>query len=216
MPHITRADVPPFPNFQNATIFPSFAECPLATDAPKDPNHYLIATVQEDMSFSDVPTFICKDRENVAFALKVHVTGGKFDIKALKKGITVIVKGAERGGVVDRKQGFVGALAEEIKVIPTNVGNLIFMSGNPLIVARDGYAAVDGDLEPSSDRAFCDGCGEDKKISELVKCGGCGCAWYCDKACQKKGWSNSGHKGDCKILNAVRTLDLGDRGWDKI
>ena len=68
------------------------------------------------MTFSDTPTFICKDRENVTFALKLHATGGNSDISRLKKGVTVVVKGAERSGVVDGKQGFVGALVEEIQV----------------------------------------------------------------------------------------------------
>ena len=31
--------------------------------------------------------------------------------------------------------------------------------------------------------------------------------------CQKKGWSEGGHKGDCKVLSAVAQLYLGDRGW---
>ena len=124
--------MPPFPNFQNATTFPSFAACPLATDAPEPPkyvgfsvlddiplttySHYLIATVQDDMTFSDTPTFICKDRENVAFALKLHVTGSSSDVSRLKKGVTVVVKGAERSGVADGKQGFVGALVDEVQV----------------------------------------------------------------------------------------------------
>ena len=68
------------------------------------------------MTFSDTPTFICKDRENVSFALKLHVTGSNSDVSQLKKGVTVVVKGAERSGVVDGKQGYVGALAEEVQV----------------------------------------------------------------------------------------------------
>jgi len=52
----------------------------------------------------------------VSFALKLHATGGTSDVSGLKKGVTVVVKGAERSGVVDGKQGFVGALVEELQV----------------------------------------------------------------------------------------------------
>ena len=47
------------------------------------------------------------------------------------------------------------------------------MSGNPLIVAK----SKGGDDET----VFCDGCGDEKKRTDLSKCKGCGEAWYCDK-----------------------------------
>ena len=56
------------------------------------------------------------------------------------------------------------------------MGNLIFMSGNPLIVATE---TKDGD----QDRGFCDGCGEEKPCQELSKCKGCESARYCGKVC---------------------------------
>ncbi|KAH8597702.1 hypothetical protein B0O99DRAFT_64928 [Bisporella sp. PMI_857] len=197
---------PRFPNFQNATTFPSFADLPHSTEAPKDPRHYLVATIHENMTFSDTATFICKDRTDTSFALKIHIPGpSSFDVKKLKKGMAVVVKGAERDGVKDGKQGFVGALADDINIIPTSLGNLIFMSGNPLIVAT----TKDRDEE----KGFCDGCGEEKSAKDLARCKGCESARYCGKECQKKGWVEGGHKTDCKVMKAVSNLDLGDRGW---
>jgi len=53
------------------------------------------------------------------------------------------------------------------------VGNLIFMSGNPLIVATEKGS------DPET--VFCDGCGEERKRVDLMKCKGCESAWYCKK-----------------------------------
>jgi len=67
------------------------------------------------MTFTDTPTFICTDRANASFAMKIHVTPD-FDVKTLKKGVSVVVRGAERDGVVGGKQGFVGVLGSELTV----------------------------------------------------------------------------------------------------
>jgi len=135
------------------------------------------------MTFTNIPTFICKDREDVTFALKFHVPRDGKDlglevkevIKKLKKGVSVVVPGASRGGVKDGKQGFIEVRPEEIMTIPTSIGNLIFMSGNPLIVAtaKEGYEEV----------VFCDGCGDEKGREEVARCKGCGTARYCGKVC---------------------------------
>lgn len=58
-------------------------------------------------------------------------------------------------------------------MIPTTIGNLIFMSGNALIVAT----AKEGD----GNLVFCDGCGEEKTRNELLSCRGCEFARYCGK-----------------------------------
>ncbi|CAK7211361.1 hypothetical protein SCUCBS95973_001086 [Sporothrix curviconia] len=42
-------------------------------------------------------------------------------------------------------------------------------------------------------------------IKKLLRCTGCGQAWYCDRACQTKGWSN-GHKSECKALKALSAI----------
>lgn len=68
------------------------------------------------MTFSDTPTFICKDREAASFALKLTRVPGSFDVKSLKTGWSVVVAGASRSGVVKEKQGFVEVAADEIKV----------------------------------------------------------------------------------------------------
>jgi len=57
------------------------------------------------MTFTNIPTFICKDREDVTFALKFHVPRDGKDLglevkevmKKLKKGVSVVVPGASRG-----------------------------------------------------------------------------------------------------------------------
>lgn len=84
------------------------------------------------MTFSETPTFICKDRENVSFALKIFLGGPEsgFDVKKMKKGLSVIVRGAERT-VKDGKQGFVGVLGNELEVIDP------FLLGRSLMLTFD-------------------------------------------------------------------------------
>lgn len=68
------------------------------------------------MTFSDTPTFICKDREAASFALKITHVPSNFDAKRLKTGWSVVVAGASKSGVVKDKQGFVEVPAEELHV----------------------------------------------------------------------------------------------------
>lgn len=68
------------------------------------------------MTFSDTPTFICKDREAASFALKLVHVPSVFDIKSLKIGWSVVVPGARRSGVVKEKQGYVEVAAKDIHV----------------------------------------------------------------------------------------------------
>jgi hypothetical protein len=39
---------------------------------------------------------------------------------------------------------------------------------------------------------------------KMLRCGSCGCTYYCSAACQKSDWK-LGHKGVCKELGAWRT-----------
>jgi hypothetical protein len=72
------------------------------------------------MTLSTVPTFICKDRDSVSFALKVVLPAGSsiesFDYKRFKKGFTVAVNNPRRSGVVGGKQGFIEARLSDVEV----------------------------------------------------------------------------------------------------
>lgn len=40
--------------------------------------------------------------------------------------------------------------------------------------------------------------------TKMLRCGSCGCVYYCSSTCQKADWK-LGHKGVCKELGAWRT-----------
>ncbi|PSS21914.1 hypothetical protein M430DRAFT_218734 [Amorphotheca resinae ATCC 22711] len=60
------------------------------------------------------------------------------------------------------------------------------------------------------DTAICQSCTAIKFQSQLFRCRGCESVWYCDKECQTRGWSEKGHKVECKILKVVRGIQVRD------
>lgn len=83
-------------------------------------SHFLLATISENMTLSDTPTFICKDRDSTTFALKIILPKNlgieRFEYQKFKKGLTVVVKNARRGGVVDGRQGYIETGLENVQV----------------------------------------------------------------------------------------------------
>lgn len=63
----------------------------------------------------------------------------------------------------------------------------------------------------------CNACHRWEHIGEaeeerLLRCSGCGTAWYCDERCAKAAWSASNHKVTCHYEAAVRLqISLEDR-----
>jgi hypothetical protein len=84
------------------------------------PSTFLLGTILENMTLGANPTFICKDRSGVSFAVTIQLPEkeeGKFPhLKGFKKGYTIIVKGARRFGVKDGKQGSVRVGVEGVEV----------------------------------------------------------------------------------------------------
>jgi hypothetical protein len=72
------------------------------------------------MTLGANPTFICKDRSGVFFAVTIQLLDkeeGKFPhVKGFKKGYTIVVKGARRFGIKDGKQGSVRVGVEDVEV----------------------------------------------------------------------------------------------------
>ncbi|KAG6304755.1 hypothetical protein E4U45_001152 [Claviceps purpurea] len=46
----------------------------------------------------------------------------------------------------------------------------------------------------------CHGCGNIDAVAAMKRCGMCSSFWYCNKECQKAGWTKKFHKVDCKVL----------------
>jgi hypothetical protein len=84
------------------------------------PSTFLLGTILENMTLGANPTFICKDRSGVSFAVTIQLPEkeeGKFPhVKGFKKGYTIVVKDAKRFGVKDGKQGSVRVGVESVEV----------------------------------------------------------------------------------------------------
>jgi hypothetical protein len=81
---------------------------------------YLLGTIFENMTLGANPTFICKDRSGVSYAVTIQLPEkeeGKFPhLTGFKKGYTIVVKDARRFGVKDGKQGSVRVGMEGVEV----------------------------------------------------------------------------------------------------
>ncbi|CAG8953267.1 hypothetical protein HYFRA_00003470 [Hymenoscyphus fraxineus] len=221
----------PFPDFTSPTLFPIFPTCPLTEDPPPphpDP-YYLLGTITENMTLTPVtPTFICKDRDGHAFAVTLKLTSrqsgegsapasgdGNFyesprGRKAFGKGKCVVVPMARRKGAREEnaelgqkeKKGFIeglwrdgsGSGGEGIFVLPTGLMNLIEIGER---------------RRKEEGKKSCQGCGKsEEEVEGMVRCKGCESVWYCGKDCQVLGWSEKGHKSECKVLKAVKDIFL--------
>ncbi|KAM3075300.1 hypothetical protein ACMFMF_005978 [Clarireedia jacksonii] len=217
-----------FPNLHDSTTFLTFSTTPLAPDAdpsvstndtsPASAKTYLAATISQNMTLSTTPTFICTDSSSASFALTIILAapltpaqlegsaasaadGSGFDIKKMKKGHTVVIPDPERHGVKEGKQGYVRCKWEDLVIVPASLEKLVSMS--------ERYLKEREDLGPEvgrEDILRCQACEKSGNREELSRCRGCEAVWYCDKACQTKGWSERGHKGECKVLKAVDIL----------
>lgn len=73
------------------------------------------------MTLGTSPTFICKDREAVAFAVTIKLDSSSsqdamFDVKTCRKGHCMAILDAKKFGVKEGKQGFVETRPGRIKV----------------------------------------------------------------------------------------------------
>lgn len=117
---------------------------------------------------------------------------GKFDASLFKKGFTAVVRNPVRKGVREGKLGFVETGVEDVVVIPTSVEKLLVMAQ---------YERSLGEVDSSK---ICGACGRKASGGQvLARCKGCQAVWYCNKTCQVKGWSENGHKSECKVLKVA-------------
>ncbi|KAK0720722.1 hypothetical protein B0H67DRAFT_200772 [Lasiosphaeris hirsuta] len=192
----------PLPPFTSPTAFPTFATLPTPQDPdPTSPDGggdepwYLLAEIKDDMTITK-PTLVCLDRAGSPFALVFDgLERDGLDLKALglRKGACVVVPRARRTPPKDAsKRGFVSVArgtAAEVRAVPA-----------PL---RTVVEVAEG-LRAQGPQPGCAGCGSAE--GALARCTGCGGVRYCSKACQVKGWSEGGHKGDCKVIKAIRGI----------
>ena len=89
---------------------------------------YLVGTISENMTLATNPTFVCKDRDIVPFAVTIKLDsnpqGERFDVKACKKGHTMAILDAKKYGVKEGKQGFIETTPGKIKASQTRLFGL--------------------------------------------------------------------------------------------
>lgn len=215
---------PPLPDFSNITLFPSFTFIPEDDQKaiPKDTDideWFLLAQVKDDMTINK-PTLVLNDRDGVPFALVFEGLGRddlKFKDLGFKKGMTAVIPWARRTQPADEaKRGFVRVWKEDaarVRSIPGPLARVLELGGK-------GHA----DTEAEAEAENCGAC-ENKGTK---KCTGCSRVTYCSKVslevafspfvslhfdahntlqeCQVKGWSEGGHKTDCKIFKALNDI----------
>ncbi|KAI0018753.1 hypothetical protein F4780DRAFT_781124 [Xylariomycetidae sp. FL0641] len=194
------------PTFSNTSAFPAFAELPasgsLASSSSSSPSTpwYLLAQIKENMTITQ-PTLIVTDRTGADFAVVFEDAlatvgiqpggfrgGGRF-----RKAHTLVVPRAAREERPHGKKAVVRVPRGEgagVQVVPGPLDQLLEL----------GLATDKPDVGTR-----CAACG-DAEAGALAKCSGCGTAAYCSKECQVRGWSELGHKANCKVLRSIREI----------
>lgn len=213
---------PSLPDFHDTTRFPSFLNVPehdgdtpaSASSAQGEPAWYLVAQVKDNMTINK-PTLVLTDLEGNPFALVFEgLERDALDLKGLgfKKGCTAVIPNARRTRPAEEgKRGFVRidkGHAASVRAVPGPLARVLEVGG-----------------KTKGDR--CDTCGGEAEAG-LKGCTGCERVAYCSKVssyarpghiyslaamadddaqeCQVRGWSDGGHKNDCKMFKALNDI----------
>ncbi|KAI8956590.1 hypothetical protein F5Y11DRAFT_361585 [Daldinia sp. FL1419] len=193
------------PMFANPALFPSFHELPSSSTPPSSapgPDWFLLAQIKENMTITK-PTVIVRDRSGVDFAVTFedgdHRGLGEGSVR-FRKGHTLVVPRATRTYRGEGKQAIVRVPSGEganVRILPAGLDQ-VFELG----------AVLDG-IEGAGKGKKCAACGKEEGEGEgraLMRCTGCGVAAYCSKDCQARGWSELGHKANCKVIRGIKEI----------
>ncbi|OAA66610.1 Glycoside hydrolase, family 76 [Niveomyces insectorum RCEF 264] len=200
-------------------------------DADDNDSPCLLAQITANMTINK-PTLVLADRDGHPFALVFDGLGrDELDLagRGLKKGATAVVHRARQSvpqGAVADAAGSAAAIRDPSHPesthrkaakrpfvrIPAGQAHTVQAVGAPLDRVVPAAAALRRRQQQQQKQArgsgTCDACGalaaQTRRIptEALRKCTGCGQAWYCNRACQTKGWSD-GHKDECKAWRGL-------------
>ncbi|KAL1902970.1 hypothetical protein Sste5346_000882 [Sporothrix stenoceras] len=222
-----------FPDLTDRSLFPPFLELPEddGTQAQSGGDVVLLAQVKDNMTITK-PTLVLTDRDGTGFALvfdgleRDSLDLGKL---GLKKGATAVIKGARQTVPAQSGDDSLTAKAARrpfmrvalgqahtVLAVPTGLEQTIAIAGKlrprQEQAQKEGYqqceacgAAGASTATTSGDTASSAGTTAASPAKKLLKCTGCGQAWYCDRTCQTAGWSG-GHKSECKALKALTAI----------
>ncbi|KAG6292108.1 hypothetical protein E4U09_003566 [Claviceps aff. purpurea] len=141
---------------------------------------------------------------------KVHFytegAGTEIDANQHKPGHTVAIIDATR---YDFKFGPPGIRHKDprmIKVFPLRLATILSMSSEVHRLS----------MPQDNDMRTCHGCGNDAAAASMKRCTGCWSLWYCNKDCQKVGWTLKFHKFNCKALSDPDLRRLFLTEWEKV
>ncbi|KAK3167162.1 hypothetical protein OEA41_010288 [Lepraria neglecta] len=117
----------------------------------------------------------------------------------VQRGYTVAILYAQRHAFMFCEPGIRHEDPRMIKIFPLSLHELLALNDQvqQFSIELDGIR-------------MCHGCG--RKAASLKQCGKCSSFWYCDRACQGAGWTEKGHKANCKLLKDPDLLVLK---WDE-
>ncbi|RYP71124.1 hypothetical protein DL771_005058 [Monosporascus sp. 5C6A] len=200
-------------DFSNSAVFPPFGELPpadasstgtdgstastgtsttaTATAKAGSSGWFLLAQIKEDMTITK-PTLIVTDRAGIDFAVTFEDAGLNLrgDLGA-RKGYTLVVPAARRTDREEKKAvvRVEAGRGRQARVIPGSLERVLELGR---VVGSETVGKQ------------CAACG--KTDEPLMRCKGCSTASYCSKACQANGWSELGHKSNCKVLKSIRNI----------
>ncbi|KAG6293341.1 hypothetical protein E4U09_003020 [Claviceps aff. purpurea] len=132
--------------------------------------------------------------------------GREFRAIGFQAGYTVAVLDASR---CDFKFGPPGIRHEDprmIKIFPLSLDKILALNDQ---VRRFSL------LRHKNTRT-CHGCGTEAPAASMKSCSMCSSFWYCNKECQRTGWTTKAHKADCKFLKDPDLRGLFLIKWDEV
>ncbi|KAF3910298.1 hypothetical protein ABW21_db0206599 [Orbilia brochopaga] len=202
-------------DFRNETTFPSFEDLPGENDLSLDywdtvegfsyhPRRHwcFLAEIIDVHSLLRLQlTVKDKNGREVPIWFYTDGRGSELDPSRIRPGFTVAVLYVEQHGFLDFSEGIRHENPTSMKIFPVPLDQLLVLSDK----VQQYAAEVDG-------VRTCHGC--DQKAASLQKCVRCGLFWYCNKDCQVAGWSQKGHKADCKLLKDPDLRGMFLLNWD--
>ncbi|KAI1418382.1 hypothetical protein F5Y13DRAFT_652 [Hypoxylon sp. FL1857] len=193
------------PAFTDSTLFPTFYELPAASSISTSSDEaqrdwFLLAQIKEDMTITK-PTVIVRDRSGVEFAVTFDDGDHRGMGLKFRKGHTLVVPRVVR---TDRDEG-----KKAIVRVPEGQGagvRIVPGSLEQVLELGEVLGGIEG-AEAQGQGKKCAACGgAEKEGQALMRCTGCGAAAYCSKACQVRGWSEMGHKANCKVIRSIKEI----------
>ncbi|CAK7213313.1 hypothetical protein SBRCBS47491_001763 [Sporothrix bragantina] len=219
-----RSLFPPFLELPEDNGTPSSPSLSLSSSA--DSGVVLLAQIKDNMTITK-PTLVLTDRDGHGFALVfdgLDRDGLDLGKLGLKKGATAVVRNARQTVPAPRPRAdeqsadpeTLTAKAARRQFLRVAPGQAHTVQAVP--TGLEQTIAIAATLRAQQERTLAEGCShceacgvsgssavDDTTAKKLLRCTGCGQAWYCDRACQTRGWSN-GHKSECKALKALSTI----------